>query len=271
MEAGSGRSMPLWQRILTTLSDEIDGGLYPPGAKLPTEAELSQRFGVNRHTVRRALEGLREDGRIHVRRGSGAFVTQGRFDYEIGPRTRMSQNIADRGRRADREWLRIEEVCADRRSAEALDIAPGERVLVAEMIGTADGVPISYTVSTFALSRLPGFEGALRAHRSITRALAAVGVSDYRRRWTRLIAERPGAMIARHLQMPEIHPVLQSDALDVTLDDRPIEYGRTWFCSDRVQLVVDRSSFLEDRDDRGALRAGTVDAGSQEATCSPTR
>ncbi len=261
MDVSTGRSVPLWQRILTTLSDEIDGGLYPPGAKLPTEAELSQRFGVNRHTVRRALEGLREDGRIHVRRGSGAFVTQGRFDYEIGPRTRMSRNIADRGRRADRKWLRIEEVCADRRAAEALDIGQGEAVLVAEMIATADGVPISYTVSHFALARLPGFEEALRANRSITRALATVGISDYRRRWTRLIAERPGAMIARHLQMPEIHPVLQSDALDVTLEDQPIEYGRTWFCSDRVQLVVDRSSFLDDREGLMAARLGEVEAG----------
>ena len=50
----------LWQGIHDTLAGEIGGGRYAPGAKLPTEAELAQRFGVNRHTVRRALAALAE-------------------------------------------------------------------------------------------------------------------------------------------------------------------------------------------------------------------
>ncbi len=235
--------MPLWQRILDTLSAEIDGGLYPPGAKLPTEAELSQRFGVNRHTVRRALEGLRSDGRIHVRRGSGAYVTQGRLDYQIGPRTRLSQNLADRGRSATRVWLRMEELPAQKAEAKPLEIAEGAPVLVTEVIGEADDVPITYNRSAFPLERLPGLEAALGAERSVTRAFAALGIHDYRRLWTRLTAERPGVMISRHLRMPEVHPVLLAEGLNVCPENRPIEFGRTWFCSDRVQLVVDSTTF----------------------------
>ena len=48
----------LWRQILGCIRGEIESGAYPPGARLPTEAELSARFGVNRHTVRRALEEL---------------------------------------------------------------------------------------------------------------------------------------------------------------------------------------------------------------------
>ena len=236
-------SGPLWRQIRDTLGGEIDAGLYPPGAKLPTEAELAARFGVNRHTVRRALEDLREEGRIHVRRGSGAYVMQGRLDYPIGPRTRLSQNLAERGRRAARQWLRIERVPAEPRSARPLGIEPGEPVLVVEVVGHADDVPISYARSDFPLARLPGLEEAVREVRSITGALAAVGVADYERLWTRLTAEPSGAMIARHPRMPETHPVLLAESLNADTDGRAIEYGRTWFCSDRVQLVVDRASF----------------------------
>jgi GntR family phosphonate transport system transcriptional regulator len=50
-------------------------------------------------------------------------------------------------------------------------------------------------------------------------------------------------MIARHLRLPETSPVLRSESLDIDSDDRPVEYGVTWFCSERVQLVVDRTSF----------------------------
>lgn len=235
--------MPLWQRIFDTLSDEIDEGLYPPGAKLPTEAEMSQRFGVNRHTVRRALESLRSEGRIHVRRGSGAYVTQGRFDYMIGPRTRLSRNLADRGRAANRIWLRMERLPAEPVEAKALQIETGAPVLVTESIGLADEVPITYARSTFPLERLQGLAEALKAEQSVTGAMARIGISDYRRLWTRLTAERPGVMIARHLKMPEVHPVLLTEALDVDPEGRPIEHGRTWFCSDRVQLVVDSTTF----------------------------
>ena len=98
----------LWQGIHDTLAGEIGAARYAPGAKLPTEAELARRFGVNRHTVRRALAALAEAGRIHVRRGAGAFVTQARLDYAIGPRTRFSQNLADAGHTPERTLLRIE-------------------------------------------------------------------------------------------------------------------------------------------------------------------
>jgi DNA-binding GntR family transcriptional regulator len=37
--------------------------------------------------------------------------------------------------------------------------------------------------------------------------------------------------------------VLRSESLDADADGRPVEYGVAWFCSERVQLVVDRSSF----------------------------
>lgn len=239
-------SRTLWQRIRDTLVQEIGEGRYPPGTKLPTEAAMSQRFAVNRHTVRRALEALREEGRIHVRRGSGAYVTQGRFDYAIGPRTRLSQNLADQGVASTRTLLRLETVPANPREAENLAIQVGAPVVVNEAVSEADGIPFTYSRGIFPSERLPNLMEWLAEETSITRALARAGVTDYHRRWTRLIAERPGAIIARHLKMPETHPVLYAQGLNADTAGVPVEYGQTWFCSDRVQLVVDRSTFQEE-------------------------
>ncbi|MFN3294181.1 MAG: GntR family transcriptional regulator, partial [Gemmobacter sp.] len=74
----------LWTAIAETLRGEIAQGLYPPGARLPTEAALSARFGVNRHTVRHALAALAQDGTVHARRGAGVFVTARPTDYPLG-------------------------------------------------------------------------------------------------------------------------------------------------------------------------------------------
>lgn len=236
------RSGTLWESIRDTLSGEINAGQYRAGEKLPTEAELSRRFGVNRHTVRRALEALQEQGRIHVRRGAGSFVTQGRFDYAIGRKTRLTRNLGELGLTAGRRVLRAETVSADRRQAAMLQIAKGAPVFTTESVGEADGVAIIYARSAFPAERLPGIEAAYRAEDGgITRALARAGVQDYVRRWTRMVAERPGALIARHLGMMEAHPLLLAESLNEDLDGRPVEYGLTWFCSDRVQLVVEGS------------------------------
>src|SRR5271156_5240021 len=92
-EAPRQSGLTLWRQISETLRQEIGGDGYPPGARLPTEAELSARFAVNRHTVRRALEELSRGGLIRVEQGRGSFVAEDVIDYTVAPRTRFSEWI----------------------------------------------------------------------------------------------------------------------------------------------------------------------------------
>ena len=175
---------------------------------------------------------------------AGAFVTQARLDYAIGPRTRFSQNLTAAGHTSERHLLRIETLAADTTERRHLALAKGAQVHVAESFSRSDGVPVAYKRMAFPADRLPGLPQALRDAPSVTAALAGCGIADYQRLWTRLTAERPGAIIARHLHMPETGPVLRSESLDADITGVPVEYGIAWFCSERIQLVVDRSSFL---------------------------
>src|ERR1700749_4557821 len=83
----------LWRHIATRLQHDIDTGVYPAGGRLPTEAELSQQFRVNRHTVRRALEELSRGGLVRVEQGRGSFVAADVLEYAVEPRTRFSEWI----------------------------------------------------------------------------------------------------------------------------------------------------------------------------------
>ncbi|HEY8356502.1 MAG TPA: GntR family transcriptional regulator, partial [Ramlibacter sp.] len=65
---------PLYRQVVQSLRDEIVRGVYPVGTQLPTEDELTVRFGVSRHTVREALRHLRSDGLVASRQGSGTTV-----------------------------------------------------------------------------------------------------------------------------------------------------------------------------------------------------
>jgi DNA-binding FadR family transcriptional regulator len=69
---GAVEALP--HRVASHLSREIEGGDIIPGARLPTESQLADKFGVSRNVVREAIAQLRADGMVEARQGVGAFV-----------------------------------------------------------------------------------------------------------------------------------------------------------------------------------------------------
>ena len=235
----TGGKTPIWKAIADALRSDLAEGRYIPGDKLPTEAALAERFGVNRHTVRHGLAALVEEGLIRTRRGAGAFVAATPTDYPIGKRVRFHENLIAAGRRPEKRVLDIEERAATVGEARALEIAMGDPVCAYHGLSLADGLPIAVFESLFPLTRLAGIDQALQRISSVTEALLAVGVADYTRASTRLTAVRANATQALHLQVSEGDPLLRSSSVNVDEDKLPVEYGRTWFAGDRVTLTLE--------------------------------
>ncbi len=229
---------PIWRSIAALLSDELGRGHYGVGEKLPTEADLSARFGVNRHTVRRALAALAAEGLVRPRRGAGVFVAATPTDYPLGRRVRFHQNLRAAGRLPGKSILSIVTRAADAEEAEALGLPPGAKVHVYDGLSLADGQPIAVFRSVFSAARLPDLPRHLAQDRSVTAALARGGVADYTRASTRISAVAATPTQALHLRLPEGAPVLRSVAVNVDPDGRPVEFGRSWFAGDRVTLTL---------------------------------
>lgn len=230
--------LPVWKSILASLSADIGEGRYAPGDKLPTEAQLAKRFGVNRHTVRRSLSALSDAGAVFSRRGAGVFVSHQQTDYPLGRRVRFQKNLQAAGRLPSRQPLLIETRQSDAQEAEALEIKSGDPVHSYDGISFADNQPLALFRSVFPVSRLPDIAKLLGQHSSITQSLKLAGVSDYTRRWTRITAENASATQARHLQIREGAPLICTVSLSDDTTGQPVEFGRTWFAADRVTLVL---------------------------------
>jgi DNA-binding GntR family transcriptional regulator len=76
-----------YSTVARLLTEEIEGGRYQVGEKIPTEAQLQERFDVSRHTVREALRDLKSQGLILARAGVGTVVRA------RAPRTRFMQGV----------------------------------------------------------------------------------------------------------------------------------------------------------------------------------
>ncbi|KRS15122.1 phosphonate metabolism transcriptional regulator PhnF [Roseovarius indicus] len=238
MTTDTAKRTPIWKSIHDTLLRDISERRYAPGDKLPTEAALARRFGVNRHTVRRALATLAEDGLVHARRGAGVFVAQSHTDYPIGKRVRFHQNLRAAGHLPGKQLLAMETRAADTTEAELLALTQGDPVHVYEGLSLSDGQPVALFQSVFPAARFPGLPDALTRLRSVTAALADQGLDDYTRAWTRLNAKLATPTQALHLQLREGAPLLRTISLNIDADGKPVEYGRTWFSGDRVTLTV---------------------------------
>ena len=68
---------PVYRKVADDITAAIEAGGFPPGALLPSEAELAERYSVSRGTVRQAFAALRADGVIASRRGARRVVIGG--------------------------------------------------------------------------------------------------------------------------------------------------------------------------------------------------
>lgn len=132
--------MPGYRDIAAELRAALERGEFPPGARIPTEAELAERYGVARETVSRALRLLRSEGLLATSpfRGEGTYVPLPPVRLAVaryGAVTDPARQRADLG-----PW---ETACAEQGVAGRAEIVNVKTepapAAVADRLGIADG------------------------------------------------------------------------------------------------------------------------------------
>lgn len=96
MRANLDENQPIFQQIADMIMNDIVDGELKEDAKIPSENELSQFYGINRATVRKGLQLLIDLDLVYKKRGIGMFV-------EPGARTRL---ISERQEYYLRDYVR---------------------------------------------------------------------------------------------------------------------------------------------------------------------
>jgi GntR family transcriptional regulator, phosphonate transport system regulatory protein len=227
-----------WRLIAEELRREIVSGAKAPGTKLPSEAELAERFGVHRNTVRQAVATLAAEHLVVSRRGSGNFVAEHTvLVHRIGARTRLSDSLGRRGRASSRLLESAVEPGPPADVAERLLLGDGPGLRL-ETVLAVDGRSLSRSTHWFAADRVPGLAARFSATGSITAALRAIGIDDYVRAATTVGARHATAAEAADLGLAAGSVVLVTHSLDTLTDGTPLQIGITRFVADRVELDI---------------------------------
>lgn len=226
----------IYRQIAQALEAEIKAH-YQAGDKLPSELVLAERFGVNRHTVRHAIDGLIDAGMLERHHGRGTFVL-GLVDYAISTKTRFTEQLQAQGHSTDTHVLRRMIVPAANGVARRLDLAEGAPVLFIEALRLANNQPFCITSHFMSADRfaepLAAYErGSLHAFLHAQLALNLKRVASL------VTSTLPQGDDAEVLKMSRSTPVLRVKSLNLCQEtDLPIEYALTRFRADRVQLSV---------------------------------
>ena len=229
----------LWRQIADQMRQAIGTGVLGADGRLPPEIALSERFGVNRHTVRSAIAALVQEGVLRAEQGRGTFVeSRKRLSYPISARTRFSTGLRDQTR--DRRSTLLADMAepASSRVAEALKLTAGADVIRLETLSEADGRPVSRATSWFEAKRFAGFAKAYAETSSITASFKQFGIDDYFRHSTLVSARHADAADLADLKLSPGAIVLVAVAINVDPEGKPIQFAETRFAADRVELTV---------------------------------
>ncbi|WP_346906387.1 phosphonate metabolism transcriptional regulator PhnF [uncultured Roseibium sp.] len=234
-----GAGIAIWRQIMEWLKAEIASGAFEKGSRLPPESEIAARFGVNRHTVRRAIAALTAEGVLRADQGRGTFVAAAPISYPITSRTRFSEIVSGQDKAPSGRLIGSGTEEADALLANWLKVSVGTLLIRIETLRVADGIPVMVGTSWFEQSRFPNLVADYAESGSVTKALAKAGVSDYRRKESRVTAELVDPQDVAVLGVASGQPVLVVESLNLDADGKPMQYTRTRMAADRIQLVVE--------------------------------
>ena len=224
---------PLYQQIKVPLTRSLSLGEWMPGAALPSETELAQRFKVSQGTVRKALDALTADGVLVRRQGRGTFVAT---HAEAQVQYRFLRLMPDQGRREamQRHFLELNRLRAGADIARALELKAGDTVLQLRRLLLAGDTPVvlddiwlpARLFKGLTAERLSAYRGPMYRMFESEFGVRMIRAEE------RIRAVAASAADAALLDLAEGAPLLLVERRSFTYTDRPVELRRGLYRTD---------------------------------------
>jgi GntR family transcriptional regulator, N-acetylglucosamine utilization regulator len=145
---------PLYLQLQRALREAIERGALGPHDALPSERQLAAELGVSRITVRKAIDGLADEGLLVRRQGAGNFVGV-RIEKNVATLTSFSEDMRSRGRVPSSRWLKRAAGQVTPDEAMRMGLSLGSKVYRFHRLRYADGEPMALEQCVIAGFALP--------------------------------------------------------------------------------------------------------------------
>src|SRR5260370_19037554 len=139
--------LPRYYQLKEIIRERIRSGEWKRGELIPSERELSEKYGISRMTARQAIRELVNEGLFYREQGKGNFVSQRKITQQLIHLTGLKEDIRARGQRPGTKVLSAAMHPADEETAEKLRINPGALIFRLQRLRLADGEPLAIELS----------------------------------------------------------------------------------------------------------------------------
>lgn len=133
---------PLYDQLVDILTEKIEHECTP-GDLLPSERELSERYGLSRTTVRLALQELERQRLVVRQHGRGTFVAdRSAKTTDLMKGYSFTDQMRELGREPETTILDFDEIEADKNLSEVMGVRMGDKLYMLRRLRSADGMPM---------------------------------------------------------------------------------------------------------------------------------
>jgi GntR family transcriptional regulator len=230
--------MPLYAQVEAALAASIADGTLEPGAQLPPEDSLTERFGVSRTTIRQTVQNLARRGLVEIRRGKGTFVTEPKITQELTELSGFVEDMEALGRLATARVLSQEAVPAGKEVAERLGVAPRAKVVRIRRVRLADGAPLSFDETWLPRElgeKVLGHDLQTEPIFSLLERKYDTPLVEAEYRLESVVAT---PLVAQALAVSPGSPIFLIERTSFTADHRPVDYEKLHYRGDRIRFVT---------------------------------
>lgn len=216
---------PLWAQFRDALRLQILQGDLPIGAKLPSEAELGEQFGISRIVVREALADLVRNNLIYKIKGRGAFVAARERDEDfVSTVLGFSDEMERKGRSVRTQILSQQLRDPTPHEISALGLTDDTQVVALRRLRSVDGQLRLLVETVVPADLVPGLQRMRLEDRSLYDVLRRqYGMRLVRaERW--IDAVLPNPETCGLLQLESSEPLLRIESIAYAANGRRLEY-----------------------------------------------
>jgi GntR family transcriptional regulator len=224
------KRIPVYLRAQQFIEELLASKDYSPGDHIPSERSLAEELGINRLTVRKAIDRLVQAGRLERNSTSGTRITQPRITRPVdaGSPGGITRVIQLSGGVPGNKLLHFELSPAGDSSAKHLHVVPGTELVIFRRLLTVNDTPFCIETSHIPAIRVPGLAAEdLMAGQSLYALLdTRYGIKSVH--GTRTISvNAPTKFETEALQLPPNASTLLLRMVAFDAADVPIEYVRS--------------------------------------------
>lgn len=232
------QSTPLWSQLEADLRARLEAGEFADA--FPTDLELTEAYGVSRHTVREAIRHLNKTGVLKRERGRGTVVNRAEFEQSLGTLYSLFQSVESAGVEQTSEVLRCE-VVNDSVAATHLGVDESVELVLLERLRLAGGSPLAVDRAWLRREVAEPLLDVDWSRTALYRELQVAGAPVPNQGWERLTPIIPSAMDRTRLGLRKSDAAFFLERLG-SRDGVVVEWRTTIIRGDRYRFVTDWSA-----------------------------